>query len=79
MSIIQPQAIVMVNEPDREEEITLTGSNLFVPSENGETCFVFLTDTERNMLAKVLVMRSLMSDEDRAICKAIHRKLPPRA
>jgi hypothetical protein len=76
---IQATRIIMVGDTDPNEEITQVGFDAFVPSDEGETVALFLTSEQRDMVAKLLVLRSLTNENDKAFCQSIYAKLPPRA
>jgi hypothetical protein len=81
-AIVPQPVFVLDNDSDDEDRITLIPSGdeqgLFVPSDNGETCAIFLTDDERNFLARTLVVHSLKSEVEKGLCRSIILKLPRR-
>ena len=68
---IQTTRIIMLNES--QEDLAS-----FVPSEAGEICAIFLTNEERNLLAKLLVLQTLTNEGEKALARGLYLKLPNR-
>lgn len=71
----------MLDAESSEDRITLIPSgDDMVPTSQGETVSLFLTDAERNFMAKALTMQLLLvkSQVEKGLCRSLLLKLPKR-
>jgi hypothetical protein len=82
MNAVKVSRVVMVNDSGNDEDrITLipSGEEDFIPSDQGETCALFMTDNERNLLARLLTTCLVTAvGPTKAVARELLLKMPRR-